>query len=257
MPKPTITGAYPHYPVMEPKPIKATGIWAFAQGVRKQVMGTQHRRIAEVRALADRVGAVSINGIAYRLVWDFDHKVHDEDGRPVMGVCEHDPHEPGQVMISIDATAGSERQDVERSTTLHELGHALFDMPAAVYAERRCSLAFTGEQVQRLFRPRSGALNRERVMDWREWRANEFMGAFLAPPAAFHQCLVRFANEYELALVSRPSLGKLGLPVLDHSRLDVDAFDALLDHLAETFGITQEFAGVRVRKYRLITGREN
>ena len=135
MPKPTITGAYPHYPVMEPKPIKATGIWAFAQGVRKQVMGTQHRRIADVRALADRVGAVSINGIAYRLVWDFDHKVHDEDGRPVMGVCEHDPHEPGQVMISIDAAAGSERQDVERSTTLHELGHALFDMPAAVYAD--------------------------------------------------------------------------------------------------------------------------
>ena len=62
-------------------------------------------------------------------------------------------------------------------------------------------------------------------MDWDEWRANEFMGAFLAPPIAFHQALVRLANEAGLPMVHRPSLGKFGLPVLHGQRLDLGALE--------------------------------
>ncbi len=233
--------------------MRVPDIWAFAQAIRRQVLRSSHCGIVDVCALAERTARVSINDIAFRLVWDFEHGVHDENGRTVIGVCEYDPQEPGQVMLSINGEKTGRSPELKRSTALHELGHALFDMPAAVHAGRRCCLEFARAQAQRMLRVRTGS--RVKGMDWQEWRANEFMGAFLAPPVPFHQTLVRLANEADMQLVNSPSFGKIGLPILRGNRLDQDAFDAVLEFLAETFGVTQEFARVRITKYRLMTER--
>lgn len=254
---PTIRGSYRHYRSREPRPMKAQEIWTFAGDIRRQVLGSAHRRAADVREVADRTGSLLVNGVAFALVWDFDNAVHDEDGRPVMGVCEHDPNEPGQVMISINGAEVGSRPEIERSTALHELGHALFDMPAAVHAERQLCLEFGDEPRRRVFRIVSPGRDPKRPMDWREWRANEFMGAFLAPPEPFHRQLVRLANAAGLSLVHRPALGKAGLPVVDGRKTSGIGFDQVVDLLADEFGVSREFARVRIGKYRLLAGRED
>ena len=131
-------------------------------------------------------------------------------------------------------------------------GHGLYDMPAAVHERRGLRMEYEGEASRR-YRRLGGSLHGSDEMDWNEWRANEFMGAFLAPPVAFHQSLVRLANEHGLPLLNRPSLGKIGLPIIDIRRADVDALEETVDRLGEAFGITPDFARVRMRKYGLIT----
>ena len=53
--------------------------------------------------------------------------------------------------------------------------------------------------------------------------------------------------------LNRPSLGKMGLPIIDMRRADVDALEETVDRLGEAFGVTPDFARVRMRKYGLIT----
>lgn len=249
----TVHANYPHTADMAPRPIKAPGIWALADTVRRQVLGSMYRGPVDTRLVAERLQAAVINGIAMHFVWDFENTIQDERRRQVAGLCEHSPDEPGQIMISINPREVAERPEVERSTLCHELGHALFDMPAAVHERRKHRLEYSGDAT-RMFRRFDGAATGD--MDWDEWRANEFMGAFLTPPIAFHQCLVRLANEGSLPLVSRPSLGKTGLPILNMQRLDIDALEETVNRLGEAFGVTPEFARVRMRKYKLITEKK-
>ena len=248
----TLRASYPHTPAMEPRPMKAQAIWAFADTVRRQVLGSMHRGPVQPRAVAGRLTAAVVNGIAMHFVWDFENTIQDERRRQVAGMCEHSPDEPGQVMISINPREVADRPDLERSTFGHELGHGLYDMPAAVHERRGLRMEYEGEASRR-YRRLGGSLHGSDEMDWNEWRANEFMGAFLAPPVAFHQSLVRLANEHGLPLLNRPSLGKIGLPIIDIRRADVDALEETVDRLGEAFGITPDFARVRMRKYGLIT----
>jgi len=58
----------------------------------------------------------------FAVAWDIDHPVHDDDGEPVLGVCEHDPAEPGTVMISLNGELLRDQPELLRSTAIHELG---------------------------------------------------------------------------------------------------------------------------------------
>jgi len=55
----------------------------------------------------------------------------DLDGKWVLGVCEQDPDEPDAVMISASPRLAA-RPATLRSTAVHELAHAIFDMPVAL-----------------------------------------------------------------------------------------------------------------------------
>ena len=129
----TLRAAYPHTPAMEPRPMKAQAIWAFADTVRRQVLGSMHRGPVQPRAVAGRLTAAVVNGIAMHFVWDFENTIQDERRRQVAGMCEHSPDEPGQVMISINPREVADRPDLERSTFGHELGHGLYDMIGNVW----------------------------------------------------------------------------------------------------------------------------
>ena len=72
-----------------------------------------------------------------------------------------------------------------RSTAAHELGHAVFDMPAAMDARKA-----------RAFRSRGEVLARKEPIDWKEWRADEFMGSFLAPRRKLARSLAREASQH-------------------------------------------------------------
>jgi hypothetical protein len=84
-------------------------------------------------------------------------------------------------------------------------------------------------------------------MDWREFRANEFMGALLAPRALLHRELVRRAIGLSLPLrdagEDQPVLGKAGDPM---------RIEELLFDLAERFGVSASFIEYRLHRYSLV-----
>jgi len=84
-------------------------------------------------------------------------------------------------------------------------------------------------------------------IDWREFRANEFMGALLAPRAPLHRELVRRAIVLGLPLrdagEDHPVLRAEGDPV---------RVDELLFDLAERFGVSAAFIEFRLHRYKLV-----
>ncbi len=260
----TIRVSYPRYRSGEPRPMKTEAIWRIAAEMRRQVAFTPARRRLDARAAIERTRRLAVNGVVFDVIWDIAGTVHDEDGREVMGVCEHDAEEPDQVMISLNRGILGDRPDLLRSTTGHELGHAVFDMPAAVQGERQLRLNLgEGPVVRRAFRivsPGPEHLRDSRSadgpMDWREWRANEFMGAFLAPPDPLHRHLLRLAGQAGLPVVSRPHRGKPGYPVIDARGLDGADLQPVADALSDEFGLSEAFIWRRLVKYRLLHGYE-
>lgn len=117
-------------------------------------------------------------------------------GREALGVTEADPALPGIVLISLNAKLIAERDYLKRSTLAHEFGHAVFDGPSMLRQAGQPAFAMVTPNEGHL-----GAASRGRGgMDWREFRANEFMGALLAPRALLHRELVRRAIALRLPL---------------------------------------------------------
>ena len=149
--------------------MKTEAIWRIAAEVRRQAAFAPAWRQLDPQAAIDRTRRLAVNGVAFDVIWDIAEGVHDEHGREVMGVCEHDAEEPDQVMISLNRGIVGERPDLLRSTTGHELGHAVFDMPAAVQGERQLRLNLgDGPVARRAFRivsrgPRRAQLGRDRL----------------------------------------------------------------------------------------------
>ena len=182
----------------EPRPMKAQQIWSVADQVRRQLVPSRPVACLDLERLIRAAGRMMVNGIAIAAHWDFERSVHDGRGREALGVTEADPALPGIVLISLNAKLIAERDYLKRSTLAHEFGHALFDGPSM--------LRQAGQPAFAMVTPDEGhlaAASRGRGgMDWREFRANEFMGALLAPRALLHRELVRRAIALRLRTVS-------------------------------------------------------
>jgi hypothetical protein len=233
---------YPAFPSGEPMPLSAQAIQRVAADLRKQLFGFAIRPIS-VTTLTKRVSKLSVNGQNLRIVWDMEHAVHDVDGKPALGACEYDPCEPGSVMISLNAELLADRPEMQISTASHELGHAVFEMPAAIAA-----------RAARVLRSRCSEPAKGRVKDWNEWRADEFMGAFLAPKRPFTKAFAREAASQGLPLRWR-NLHDVPTPFLTAAEVGWSAIDAVSLSLAEEFGVSDIFANVRLKKYDLITNK--
>lgn len=166
-------------------------------------------------------------------------------------------------MVAANGRIGlDDRPEFAASTAAHELGHAVFEAPAWAIACRRPErIAAGGRRVfrrvttdERHFHP-AGPKNEE---FWAEYRANEFMGGLLVPPDLLHRTLVMNARRSGVPLTngSAGHAGKPGYPVIDGQRWNEEGQDGFLENLAETFGVSSAFIGVRLRKYRLVAGRQ-
>src|SRR5204862_4493228 len=125
---------YPCFRSGEPRRIPAAAIARMAAEFRSHLFGIVVRPI-DLAALMRRASRIRVNGHDLRIAWDCDHAVHDADDQPVLGICEHDPSEPGTVLISLNGNLLEGRPELLRSTAAHELGHAVFDMPAAMLTQ--------------------------------------------------------------------------------------------------------------------------
>lgn len=231
---------YPADAVGRPLLRQARPVWALASSLRRQLGGAP----LTIEHIVDATAYLRINGRHVSVSWECAHAVHDDHGCAVLGVCETDPDDPDAAFISINGPALGTRADLVLSTAAHELGHVVFDVPGAL-----------AQGPQRRFRSRTGdveALYRGR--DLCERRANEFMGALLAPPFELHRELLRRARDERLRLTRARHHGRPGCPVVSADN-DADALAGVTAVLAEAFGVSNGFMTVRLQRYGLIASR--
>ena len=230
---------YPCFASREPRRLAANSVGAVATALRQRLVGVVARPL-DVDALMRRTKRLQVNGRVLNVAWDIDHSVHDDGGEAVLGVCEHDPAEPGTVMISLNGEVLQDQPELLRSTAVHELGHAVFDMPAALTAGSA-----------RAFRSGLKAPAKDAPIDWREWRADEFMGAFLAPKRQLARAFAREASALG-ATIRWNVVDEIPTPCIAAKEVGGSEIDAIACALAEEFGVSESFMGVRFRKYRLV-----
>jgi hypothetical protein len=239
----TIQISYPSTTTGLPSALKRHEIERIAARVREGLFGNVVRQ-PELAVLARRSENLVVNGRPVHLAWEFGEDVHDEEGRPVFGVCEHDPGQPGTVMISVNGKALQHAPEIQRSSAIHELAHAIFDMPAVLGTKTRRSYRTTTPPFAKPEKPVP--------FSWPEWRANAFMGAFLVPESRLGRMLAREAPHLGFDL-RWGEAGGVSRPRIRAPRHD-ERLGILADQLAEVFGVTSLFVQVRLRKCGFIIG---
>ena len=229
--------AYPSTAAGDPHRLSAQKIASIASDIRARLFGIQPRPV-DVAALIAKTARLVVNGKPITLSWGLDRPIHDENGHEALGVCENDPELPDTVMISVNASLLAHQPEVIRSTAAHEFAHAIFDMPAAM-----------GGNIRRTFRTsvapavaKPGA-----PIDWVEWRADEFMGAFLVPADKLARVLPKHASALDLPFRWRAAPDGRSVPFVDLDPSE-GTLGLLVDDLAEAFGVTAAFMSVRLAK---------
>jgi Zn-dependent peptidase ImmA (M78 family) len=229
--------SYPHDPMsLEPKGLRQSRVAAIAASVREQLALTPGRLDVELVQLVSRLRSLTVNGMPLEISWELSRIVRDERGLPAYGACEAIGGE--HVLISINSQIVDDLA-MARSTALHELGHVVFDAPAWFNGEADATES-ANRRVFSPHQPRSGPA------DWSEWRANEFMGNFLAPRPLLHRKLLELATDCGVPLVKGRFCNEP--PVA----LDCNELRLLVDALGDAFGLTGSFIRVRMAKYDLI-----
>ena len=234
---------YPHdAQTGAPQSLNAQAIWAVAAQLRSAVARQGSAWALGTDALVAAASRLEVNHRPISADWDFAHAVHDEEGRPVLGICETDPAAPGLALVSVNASMLANRPELALSTAAHEIGHIVFDVPAAVeHPARRYRSVTAGP----------GCLDRATQLS--ERRANEFMGAVLVPPSPLHLRLVAHARAEKLRMVHAQHHGRPGCRVLARDTPS-DAVAGVVAALAGDFGVSDRFIAVRLQRYSLIGG---
>jgi hypothetical protein len=186
--------SYPHCPfTAEPNYVGIEIAEGVAMSARQQMGLEDGSRLAVDLDLLMSVEAVRVNGVAYNLHWHIGGPLTDENGEPVLGVCEHDPDGvPDAALISINPDVVGGREEVILSTAVHEKGHGFFEAPKWILETQRTNtIGLPGinpngpRRVHRTITPDENHLAaapaRGSPEFFEEVRANAFMGAFLAP----------------------------------------------------------------------------
>ena len=248
--------AKPHY-------VSRADVARVASALRTQLGYPDHHARIDIREIASRISRLAVNGIDVAVDWDLEGTVEDETGAAALGSCEYDLAVPGHALIYINMQEIEDRSYLGRSTVLHELGHAVFDAPAWVLANRQGRLDLgdesRGGRVFRLVTPGPEHLGNSRTadgpMDWAEFRANEFMGAFLAPSTAIRRTLRRLCQRFEVPLIEEKSRTGRARIKADFTGRHACKLETAVFELAEDFGLSPAFVFVRLRKYGLIRGQ--
>lgn len=238
---------YPVSDVQGRRADDAPRFWLIANMLRRQVFPQEPEQPLEASDLPKLFPRLIINGQAIQVEWDFQHHVHDAAGQEVYGVCEMEPELVGTANICINGPLLGKRPDIMLSTAAHELGHVVFDIPAALSAQGPSYRHYRSKEAA------DNALRDTSALTFSEWRANEFMGALLAPALAVHRRLLHHAMSERLAIVRTKSAGHPAWPVVSGHN-DPDALAGVTEVLAHEFGVSPRFMCVRLSQYKLITG---
>jgi hypothetical protein len=250
-----------------------------ARDVRLQLTGGNDRILALDLERLIRVRTMRVNDIAYDCEWSIDRPVTDEDGKPVLGICEVDPAGlPDAALIYVNPEPVEGRIELLLSTGAHEMGHGIFEAPAWIYAERKAAMPGLFDapdpgarrRVMRTTTPNESHFSATYPPGSKEFfqeaRANEFMGSLLTPRRLLSR---QFAARCEqVGLRPTDFFGRTSRSLLtpapasaesqqerkgNLSFLDLPCgLGAVIALLAMDFGVTRRFIEVRLKKYRLL-----
>ena len=274
---PALTLGYRHCDRKRPLYIKNAEIEAIAALARQQLVDADTDAIPR-EVLCD-ISALSINGITFDLFVGTGHVVHDEDGNPVLGICEYDPGVPQTAMVSVTPAGEHASEGLVLSTLGHELGHAIFDAPGWIFDASlgpglfdepdhgvRRAYRTTTRDLEHLSRPSPvidtnpphAALlfgQTPRDLYFAELRANEFMGSLLVPRHRLNVLVAELAPMFDVEIRRSPSFDPewaehgLNLTVEAH---DAASMECLQQEIANQFGVNRRFIAVRMERYGLI-----
>ena len=270
---PELTLAYRCCDRKLPRYIKHSEVEGIAVLARQQLVDANTDAIS-LSVLRD-ISSLKINGIQFNLWVDTEHAVNDEQGNPVLGVCEFDPEaSPDATMLSVSPVSETASEELVLSTFAHELGHAIFDAPSWIAAAAQGPGLFDdpAELARKAYRTTtrdaehlakqpepSAARNSELVRNvhFAELRANEFMGSLLVPRQHLYRAVETLAPKHGVTIHRSPSLD----PELPGTTMrltadgDIGFFDmeCLQRALAKRFGVHRRFIQVRMERYGLLT----
>lgn len=253
----------------KPRYLNKPAIEAVAREARAQLLspGADALTLEQLAAISD----LTINGLPYQLWVSLDHPVTDEDGQPVLGLCEFDP-DCGEDAVSVLVSPVGEQltPELALSTFAHELGHAIFDAPAWLIAakqgpglfddldggQRRAYRMATpdAEHLGATALPQNTALEKEvRIA---EFRANEFMGSLLVPRDRLVELAVARAPDFDVGIERDGGLSDelhAATPrLVEQGTFGFVGMENLQRELAATFGVNPKFIRVRMERYGLL-----
>jgi len=281
---PALSLRYDYCALRKPRYLKKSAIESVAREARAQLLspGADALTLEQLAAISD----LTINGLPYQLWVSLDHPVTDEDGLPVLGLCEFDP-DCGEDAVSVLVSPVGELFSAELalSTFAHELGHAIFDAPAWLAASKqgpglfdameggqRRAYRMTTKDAEHLAgapaavaQPKSPLAEQRQNAEFEkqiriaEFRANEFMGALLVPRDRLTALAVTWAADFDVGVVRAAGLSdelQATAPQLaEHGAFGFVGIENLRRKLATQFGVTPKFIRVRMERYGLLAGK--
>jgi hypothetical protein len=269
---PALSLRYDHCVLRKPRYLKKSAIETVASEARAQLLpsGADALTLEQLAAISD----LTINGLPYQLWVSLDHPVTDEDGLPVLGLCEFDP-DCGEDAVSVLVSPVGEQltPELALSTFAHELGHAIFDAPAWLIAakqgpglfdepdtsQRRAYRTATpdAEHLGATAQPQNTALEKEiRIA---EFRANEFMGSLLVPRDRLVELAVARAPDFDVGIERAGGLSDelhAATPrLVEQGTFGFVGMESLQRELAATFGVNPKFIRVRMERYGLLPSK--
>jgi len=266
---PALSLRYDHCALHKPRYLKKSAIETVASEARAQLLppGADALTLEQLAAISD----LTINGLPYQLWVSLDHPVTDEDGLPVLGLCEFDP-DCGEDAVSVLVSPIGEQltPELALSTFAHELGHAIFDAPAWLIAtkqgpglfdepdtsQRRAYRTATpdAEHLGAMALPQNTALEKEiRIA---EFRANEFMGSLLVPRDRLVGLAVARAPDFDVGIERDGGLSDelhAATPrLVEQGTFGFVGMESLRRELAASFGVNPKFIRVRMERYGLL-----
>jgi hypothetical protein len=217
------------------------------------------------------ISEIQANGIRYEVSWCIDAPVSNEQGVPVLGLCEYDPEGlPNTALIFANPEAIEQNDTLLISTLAHELGHGIFEAPGWIVASRSDPLPGLLEPAnRRMFRTvtpdeehlaskENGPKGKPNFV---EWRANEFMGSFLVPREMLTVAVRDCAETIKVPLEDGSPASSL-VPAADQGGVRIAStlgarerafkIPVLINALADVFGVSRRFIEVRLLRYGLI-----
>jgi hypothetical protein len=272
---PVLTLDYRHCDRKRPRYIKRSEVEGLAALVRQQLVDATTDALSV--DLLSAVSGLKINGVAFDLFVGTSDIVHDEDGNPVLGICEYDPGVPDTAMVSVSPVGENAGEELVLSTLAHELGHAIFDGPGWIVDASRGPGLFDGidDTGRKMYRtttrdvehlakaPTAGdgtdqaAPGKSRGDEYfAELRANEFMGSLLVPRLRLNTVVEELAPEHDVKIVRSSSLDPdrpgTSLTLVAEGDFGFLSLDMLQRSVAKRFGVSPRFVQVRMDRYGLL-----
>lgn len=275
---PVLTLGYRHCSRMRPSFLKNSEIEGIGVLARQQLVGAGIDAIP-LSVLSD-ISGLSINGVVFDLFVGTGDVVHDEEGNPVLGICEYDPGVPDTAMVSVSPVGEHASEELVLSTLGHEIGHAIFDAPGWIVdaskgpglfddpseASRR-AYRTTTRDVEHLAKvpavteseaTQSASIPGHTFKDlyFAELRANEFMGSLLVPRQRLNLAVEELAPKFGVTIHRSPSVD----PELPGQAINLTAdgdlgffdMECLQRALATRFGVNRRFIEVRMERYGIL-----